>query len=392
VADLTSSDRSSNGATERQRNNIAPALSRVRDERLVAADSEQTAADSDQTIADSDQTSADSDQTSADSDQGSSDRDQAASDRDQAASDRDLEAGSDPDVHDDTREVREQTTRERDHTAQARLDAGELRDASARARDLAARARDQAAEARMLAMAQSDAAYEQDEQGDERRGTDAVIRAAGARKRAARRRAQAAEFRELAALDRTAAAEDRDQAAQERLRALVDREALAHQVAIAETDPLTGARTRAAGLTDLDHEIDRCRRTTGRLVVTYLDVVGLKALNDTKGHSAGDALIRRITELIKQHLRPYDLMIRVGGDEFLVVTSNLALPEARKRFSAIAAAIADGPSSGGISTGFAELRPDESAAELIARADSDLLDNRRANQDSRPAVAQDAAR
>ena len=49
-------------------------------------------------------------------------------------------------------------------------------------------------------------------------------------------------------------------------------------------------RTRAAVLAELDHELDRCRRNDGVLVVAYADVVGLKAVNDSAGHRAGDAL------------------------------------------------------------------------------------------------------
>jgi diguanylate cyclase (GGDEF)-like protein len=86
------------------------------------------------------------------------------------------------------------------------------------------------------------------------------------------------------------------------------------QVELAETDPLTGVRTRAAGLLQFDHELERCRRRIdGRLVVVYVDVVGLKTVNDTEGHAAGDALLKRVVALIKKHLRPYDLVIRLRG-------------------------------------------------------------------------------
>jgi diguanylate cyclase (GGDEF)-like protein len=73
---------------------------------------------------------------------------------------------------------------------------------------------------------------------------------------------------------------------------------------------------------------------------TYLDVVGLKTLNDTEGHGAGDALLKWVVVLIREHLRPFDLVIRLGGDEFLCAMSNMAIVEARRRFSAISAALA----------------------------------------------------
>jgi hypothetical protein len=78
-------------------------------------------------------------------------------------------------------------------------------------------------------------------------GADAIVRAAGQRKRAAQHRTQAAEHRALAAQDRQAAEQDRAQAARERLGALLDRQALARQLALAETHPLTGAHAQQRG-------------------------------------------------------------------------------------------------------------------------------------------------
>jgi len=380
---------STNGAVGGQQDNGVPATGRLEGEQTLA-DTEQTLADTDQTMSDGDQTSADDDQTSADSDQ-------RAAERDQAASDRDLASGGDPQEHEVSRDARTQGADQRHHatdrresTADARLAAAAKRDAASNARDLAAMARDQAAEARTLALAQYDAANEQDDRVHELGDSDAAIRAAGARKRAARRRAQAAEYRELAARDRLApaqdrqaAAEDRELSARERRRALVDREALAREVALAETDPLTGARMRSAGLTDLDHELDRSRRTGARLVIAYVDVDGLKAVNDSQGHGAGDQLLTCVVQYITEHMRSYDLIIRVGGDEFVLAMSNMTLAEAHERFETIAAALAAAPNGGPISTGFAELEPDETVTELIARADSDLIGHRRSERHTR---------
>jgi len=131
---------------------------------------------------------------------------------------------------------------------------------SAHQRDLGALARDQAADARDLAMTQRDAAYEHHNDPRAITGAEIVLRAADQRKRAARDRVQAAENRVLAAQDRRSAADDRLQAARDRLQALADREAFAPALVIAETDALTGVHTRAAGLTNLDSELDRCRR------------------------------------------------------------------------------------------------------------------------------------
>lgn len=203
------------------------------------------------------------------------------------------------------------------------------------------------------------------------------MRAAELRKRAAEFRLQAAEHRAQAAADRQAAAQDREQGARDRKRALADREALARALAVTENDVLTGARTRAAGLTDLAHELDRCRRTNGALIVVYIDIVGLKRVNDAEGHAAGDELLKCVVSLIRGHVRSYDLLIRVGGDEFVCAMSGMTLGEARQRFSVVSAALADSAGCGEIRTGFAEFTPEETGPELIARADSQLIHSRR---------------
>ena len=320
--------------------------------------------DPEQAVANAEQTLADVDQTSAD-------RDQLAADRDQAASDRDLAHGVDPRAHELSRDLRECSARQRDQAAEARLETADERDEGAHARDLAALARDRAAAARDLVIAQRDQVLEQELGTPAPMGPN-IQRSADQRKRAAHHRAEAAEHRALAAEDRHAALNDREQAARDRLKALVDREALARQLVLA----LTGVRTRAAGLAELDQELDRCRRNDGVLVVAYVDVVGLKAVNDSAGHRAGDALLKRVVALIRSHLRSYDLIIRVGGDEFLCAMSKMTLDGARDRFAMVGRALTASPDGGAIRTGLAALGAKESATELIDRADAELLASR----------------
>ena len=322
--------------------------------------------DADQTLADTDQTLADSDQSSSDRDQTAAESDQVAADSDQAASDRDLAHGADPGEHAVTKELRDQGAEQRRHTAHARAETAEARDAVAAARDLAATARDEAAALHDRELAARDAAWSRG------RLAGILARTTKNRKRAAADRSVAAEGRARAARDREQASRDRAQAARDRLEGQADREALLSQLAIAETDALTGARTRAAGLTDVDHEIDRARRTTGLLAVAYVDVVGLKVANDSRGHAAGDALLQRVVGAIRARLRPYDLIVRLGGDEFLCVMSDTTTEEARQRLGEVEAALAADADPAQIKVGFAALAPDEGAAELIERADHDM--------------------
>jgi diguanylate cyclase (GGDEF)-like protein len=330
---------------------------------LVALEYEPTPADRQQTPTESDRASSDSDGRSAASEQLAADSDQAARDSDQAASDRDLAGGGDFEAHAVSRDVRQRTARHRQHTARARLDTGAARDQVADARDQAALTRDRAAAARDLASAERDIADQQDAGARLVCGAEVVWRAATERRRAAKRRAQSAEQRALAASDREAAADDREHAAGHRRYALADRDALAHHVAVIEVDALTGARTRQAGLIDLDHERDRCHRTGAGLVLAYVHIDAASAASDIRSHNAGDELLKRVVASIHDRLRSYDLIIRFAASDVVCAMSNMTVPTAERRFDAIAAANSDA-----ITTGFAALTSRQSTIELITRA------------------------
>jgi diguanylate cyclase (GGDEF)-like protein len=326
---------------------------------LAALNDDQACADRDQILAEADRKGSDNDQTAAG-------REQAAADSDQAASDRDLRRGGDPDVHDASRRVRDRSSQQRRYSAQRRLEGAGARDQVARARDLTAVARDQATEMRDRELASSRGATSVAD------GAAGVIRAADDRRIAMAERAAAAADRAQAAADREQAARDREQAARHGLQAIADRDALLQQLAVATTDGLTGTRSRATGLEDFDHEIARAQRTMAPLVIAYIDVVGLKAVNDTDGHAAGDALLQHAVNAIRGHLRSYDLIVRIGGDEFLSVMSGATIEDARQRFAAIQTALAADPARCEIKVGFAALAAEDSAAELIERADAEL--------------------
>lgn len=274
-----------------------------------------------------------------------------------------------------SRETRRRSALQREQTAAARLARARERDARARARDLDWLARDQAAAARDLAMAQRDGHCDHDATRAVT-GAQLVMRAAEQRRRAAEYRAHAVEHRRQAAVDREAAAADRAQGARDRVQALGDCETLADALTTTETDPLTGARSRAAGLVDLDREVNRCHRIASPLVAAHIDAVGLRRVNDSDGYAAGDRLLKRVVALIGEHLRSYDLIIRMGGDKFLCAIANMTLDDARERFSAIASALAGSNEAGAIRFGFAALLPDETATDLIARADRELAAGR----------------
>lgn len=87
----------------------------------------------------------------------------------------------------------------------------------------------------------------------------------------------------------------------------------------AESDVLTGLYNRRAWDRFLALEDARCRRYGHPACVVAIDLDGLKAMNDSQGHAAGDRLIRRAAQAIRGAARESDIVARVGGDEFAVL-------------------------------------------------------------------------
>jgi len=327
------------------------------------ADRDQTAADADQTGADLDQTLADGDQMHSQRDQAASDLDQASADADQAAVDALDQAATD--AYARTRRARAWTTLERDITSKARSDAANVRDATAARRDRAAAERDEAAAARDELAAKLDAEVERLEKMPGHPGMSVLLRAVDDRKRAAASRARAAAQREAARLDREQAARDREEAAR-------DRALAAAELALEGFDHLTGALRRRVGLAAIQREVDRTRRTGENLVVGFVDVDGLKEVNDAAGHAAGDHLLREIVRAIRRDLRSYDLVARYGGDEFVCALTG-DMDAIRARFRQMAARFAQATDGASVTIGLAEVQPHETLEELLARADADLI-------------------
>ena len=132
-------------------------------------------------------------------------------------------------------------------------------------------------------------------------------------------------------------------------------------------DPLTGALGRAHGTMVLGREINRARHGNGKLVLAFVDVDGLKDVNDGGGHAAGDLLLRQVVAAIQKHLRSYDPVTRVGGDEFICALIDATAEDARSRFEEIQATLSRAQPGASLSFGLAELRPEDSLHELTAR-------------------------
>jgi two-component system, cell cycle response regulator len=95
------------------------------------------------------------------------------------------------------------------------------------------------------------------------------------------------------------------------------REALAHQ---ATHDSLTGMLNRRAILDCLDRELARAGRHGDTLAVGVCDIDHFKRVNDTYGHQTGDDVLCGLVQILREDLRNYDSVGRMGGEEFLLIT------------------------------------------------------------------------
>jgi diguanylate cyclase (GGDEF)-like protein len=102
-----------------------------------------------------------------------------------------------------------------------------------------------------------------------------------------------------------------------------------HLAALSETDALTGLPTRRALTRHLAEEYRRSRRYGTPVSMLLIDVDGLKQVNDSAGHSAGDRLIRSVASAIAHAARGSDFAARWGGDEFAIIALNADADAAR---------------------------------------------------------------
>src|SRR5437763_1797072 len=94
---------------------------------------------------------------------------------------------------------------------------------------------------------------------------------------------------------------------------------------LAATDALTGCLNRRALSEELAAELDRARRYNLALTILLADIDRFKLVNDTRGHIAGDSVLRQVGEILRREARSVDLVARYGGEEFVVVMPETAL-------------------------------------------------------------------
>jgi diguanylate cyclase (GGDEF)-like protein len=145
-------------------------------------------------------------------------------------------------------------------------------------------------------------------------------------------------------------------------------EAYEHVQHVARTDALTGVLNHGAMQIRIREEIARARRDDAPLCAVILDLDDFKSVNDTRGHAAGDELLRTVANALQHELRPYDQVARYGGDEFV-----LLLPGSDEQMTAHVAERCRDAIGGKCSIGVAAWHDGLDADGLLEQADRALM-------------------
>ena len=149
---------------------------------------------------------------------------------------------------------------------------------------------------------------------------------------------------------------------------------------MATYDPMTGCLNRATGMQMLENLMQQ----KADIVLCFIDINGLKEINDELGHEQGDALILNSVKIIKENIRENDLLMRLGGDEFLICFVNAGIDKAETTWRRVVDKIetANGenkPYIISLSHGIAEIKKSDRIMldEAIREADIKMYEEKR---------------
>jgi diguanylate cyclase (GGDEF)-like protein len=184
-------------------------------------------------------------------------------------------------------------------------------------------------------------------------------------------------------IEEVAAAGDADRLVEEVGRLKAENADLRQRVeqldSLAHCDSLSGLPNRRGFMRVLERLIDRVRRYGEDAAVLFVDLDGLKIINDTFGHRAGDQALIQVSRMLVDGLRKSDLVGRIGGDEFGIVLSHSGDESAHETAARLIEVIAgcdfrhDGqalPLS--VTIGVGMIHGDDTPEEALDRADAEM--------------------
>ena len=154
---------------------------------------------------------------------------------------------------------------------------------------------------------------------------------------------------------------------------------------LAHYDPLTETYNRGYGLELLQRQVKLAKRNKTSFLLAYTDLNNLKKINDEFGHEEGDKAITQMANFFQSTLREVDIVIRMGGDEFLLVFPNSSvkeIPKIEKRLYdklALQNQVSNKPYKIGFSIGFSCYNSEhpKSIEDLMRIADHKMYKNKK---------------
>ena len=159
--------------------------------------------------------------------------------------------------------------------------------------------------------------------------------------------------------------------------------ALEEQVAVldslAHQDPLVAMPNRRGFLRELERLIAHNERYGGDAALLFVDLDGLKAINDSFGHRTGDEALIKVADLLAEGIRRSDVVARIGGDEFGILLENAGEEKARDTAARLSDAICncefrhdrqEVPLS--VTIGIAMIAKNDTVEDVMARADAEM--------------------
>jgi diguanylate cyclase (GGDEF)-like protein len=148
---------------------------------------------------------------------------------------------------------------------------------------------------------------------------------------------------------------------------------------LAHLDALVNLPNRRGLMRQLETLIERVSRYDARGALLFVDLDGLKMINDSFGHAAGDEALIQVAAMLTSGVRRSDVVARIGGDEFAILLENADEGSAHETAFRLDDMIAGGdflhdgdalPLS--VAIGVAIIQPDDDAESVLARADKEM--------------------